>query len=548
MPPDVTLRHRVPGSVSAEVVELRAQRRGQGRDRSCARGAPWAVPTAQRWPGRRRRAPRGLPLVVSGVERRRHHRRASARAGWGTAARAIVGCSGIVARAAGRPRPGRVGPGAAAGPGRPRVMTRGLRVRLRAPHGARVHRCPHRPDRARRGRRATLADRRRPLLVGRPRRGPRPRSPSSSATCPLTSTRSRRGWRPTTRSTGPCPRPGRWCRPLDRRLRRPRRDPGRRRRRRAARAAAGWAGNLVTALARSAAGPSASSPTSRATRRHARHPGLAEGRPVRRVVRRLQHPARHPRRHARLLPRQGPRVAGHDPPRRPARVRLRAGHRAPDRVMLRKAYGGAYIVMDSKTHGQRPALAWPSAEIAVMGAKGAVEILHRRANPDDRARLGADYEARLLNPYVAAERGSVDAVIDPAETRGRLAAALEVLATKREPAVAPQPRRTPPSEKKPHRQRAAPPPAHLGRVGASRPARRSAEAGAGPGRRWPRRRPRTPRRCSTRTRPRPGKGPDGPARRVGRLGRWAGPRRPRRPRPAPDRHRRFPGRGARPST
>ena len=101
-------------------------------------------------------------------------------------------------------------------------------------------------------------------------------------------------------------------------------------------------------------------------------------------------------------------------------------------LTLRKSYGGAFIVMDSKTMGNDLALAWPTAEIAVMGARGAVEILHRRAEPDERATLEADYEARLLNPYLAAERGLLDAVIDPSETRVEIANALEVLATKRE--------------------------------------------------------------------------------------------------------------------
>ena len=67
-----------------------------------------------------------------------------------------------------------------------------------------------------------------------------------------------------------------------------------------------------------------------------------------------------------------------------------------------------------------------------MGAKGAVEILHRQANETERADLVAAYEERLLNPYIAAERGSVDRVIDPAHTRSELAAALDVLAGKRE--------------------------------------------------------------------------------------------------------------------
>ena len=101
-------------------------------------------------------------------------------------------------------------------------------------------------------------------------------------------------------------------------------------------------------------------------------------------------------------------------------------------VTLRKSYGGAYIVMDSRYMGNDLMLAWPSAEIAVMGAKGAVEILHRDADEDERAGLVAAYEERLLNPYIAAERGSVDRVIEPADTRSELAAALDVLAGKRE--------------------------------------------------------------------------------------------------------------------
>src|SRR3546814_4089870 len=80
--------------------------------------------------------------------------------------------------------------------------------------------------------------------------------------------------------------------------------------------------------------------------------------------------------------------------------------------------------MDCRTMGSDLYLAWPSAEIAVMGAKGAVEILHRRETPERREELERDYDARFLNPYVAADRGSVDAVIDPADTRREVAAAL----------------------------------------------------------------------------------------------------------------------------
>lgn len=95
-------------------------------------------------------------------------------------------------------------------------------------------------------------------------------------------------------------------------------------------------------------------------------------------------------------------------------------------VILRKSYGGAYIVMSSKHIGGDVVLAWPSAEIAVMGAKGAVEILYKReitAAEDPKAeakKRTREYEELFLSPRQAAERGFVDAVIDPAETRRRL--------------------------------------------------------------------------------------------------------------------------------
>ena len=101
-------------------------------------------------------------------------------------------------------------------------------------------------------------------------------------------------------------------------------------------------------------------------------------------------------------------------------------------LTLRKSYGGAYIVMDSRYMGNDLMLAWPSAEIAVMGAKGAVEILHRDANDEEKLSLESSYEERLLNPFVAAERGSVDRIIEPAETRSEIASALELLSEKRE--------------------------------------------------------------------------------------------------------------------
>lgn len=104
-------------------------------------------------------------------------------------------------------------------------------------------------------------------------------------------------------------------------------------------------------------------------------------------------------------------------------------------VILRKSYGGAYIVMDSKRMGNDLCLAWPWAELAVMGAGQAAAILQRRATPEQRAAFEAEYTERLLNPYVAAERGYVDAVIEPAETRREIARGLALLDDKREQLV-----------------------------------------------------------------------------------------------------------------
>jgi propionyl-CoA carboxylase beta chain len=107
-------------------------------------------------------------------------------------------------------------------------------------------------------------------------------------------------------------------------------------------------------------------------------------------------------------------------------------------VITRKAYGGAYDVMGSKHLRADINLAWPSAEIAVMGAQGAVNILHRRTIADasdadaKRKELVADYEEHFANPYIAAERGYIDAVIKPSATRLEVIRALRLLRSKRE--------------------------------------------------------------------------------------------------------------------
>jgi acetyl-CoA carboxylase carboxyltransferase component len=107
-------------------------------------------------------------------------------------------------------------------------------------------------------------------------------------------------------------------------------------------------------------------------------------------------------------------------------------------IVTRKAYGGAYVVMNSKSIGADLAFAWPSAEVAVMGPQGAVNIIFRKeldtaTDPEQRrAELIEEYSERFANPYIAAERGYVDDVIDPRDTRRVLVRSLEMLRTKRE--------------------------------------------------------------------------------------------------------------------
>ena len=99
-------------------------------------------------------------------------------------------------------------------------------------------------------------------------------------------------------------------------------------------------------------------------------------------------------------------------------------------LITRKAYGGAYIVMSSKNTGADVCMAWPQAEIAVMGASGAVNILYRKASAEEKAAAAAAYEEEFSNPYRTAERGLIDEVIMPRDTRRKLICALEMCRNK----------------------------------------------------------------------------------------------------------------------
>jgi acetyl-CoA carboxylase carboxyltransferase component len=158
-----------------------------------------------------------------------------------------------------------------------------------------------------------------------------------------------------------------------------------------------------------------------------------------RFLRCLQHPAAHHCRRTRLPARQPAGVGRHHPPRRQTALVLFSEATVPKLLLVtRKDYGGSYLAMCSKDLGADMAFAWPTAEIAVMGAAGAANIIHRKEikGADDptakRAEKIAEYEDLFSNPYCAAERGYIDAVIEPAETRPRLIDALEIMCSKRE--------------------------------------------------------------------------------------------------------------------
>src|SRR5204862_284586 len=126
-------------------------------------------------------------------------------------------------------------------------------------------------------------------------------------------------------------------------------------------------------------------------------------------------------------------------------------------VITRKAYGGAYVVMNSKHLRADVSFAWPTAEIAVMGAEGAVNIVFRKEiekaadSKSKRADLIDEYKRKFSTPYAAAERGFIDDVIEPAETRRRLIQSLRMLSTKRESVPAPVTEDHAPHDTKAHR-------------------------------------------------------------------------------------------------
>ena len=174
-------------------------------------------------------------------------------------------------------------------------------------------------------------------------------------------------------------------------------------------------------------------------RGRARHRLVREGGAVRAHVRRVQHPARHVRRRARVpagTEQEWGGIIRHGAKLLYAYCEATVPKLA---VITRKAYGGAYDVMSSKHIRADFNFAWPTAEVAVMGPEGAVNIVFRKEleEADDaearREELVADYRDQFANPYVAAERGYVDEVIEPRRTRAVLIDALQTSLTKREP-------------------------------------------------------------------------------------------------------------------
>ena len=135
--------------------------------------------------------------------------------------------------------------------------------------------------------------------------------------------------------------------------------------------------------------------------------------------------------------RPGPGVAGNDPPRGRAGLCLRRGHRAPYLPGGEKGLRRRLHRHGLQGHGQRPVRGMAERRAGRNGRpKQAVRIVHRREDEETQAKLAVEYREKFLNPYIAAERGYVDLVIDPAETRQTMARCLSALQTKRERLVA----------------------------------------------------------------------------------------------------------------
>ena len=322
--------------------------------------------------------------------------------GWGTAARALTRCSGRVPVLLAATGPGRVRPGAAARPGRPRRDDRGrLRLRERPAHGRDLHRrvARQRPSSA-----APASTPRAPgvaaLVVPDAERGHRrPRRPARlppvghrRGATPLVDRRSRRPADPRGRRVHP--------RLPHRRLRRARRRP-RASSTTASCSSCGRAGRRTSSppSPRSAAGRSASSPTSRWP-----SPARSTSRPRRRAPGSCRSATPSASRcspsSTRPASTRARTSSGAGMIRHGAQLAFAYARATVPRVavVLRKAYGGAYIVMDCRTMGSDLYLAWPSAEIAVMGAKGAVEILHRRETAERAAGARGRLRGALPQP------------------------------------------------------------------------------------------------------------------------------------------------------
>jgi propionyl-CoA carboxylase beta chain len=266
----------------------------------------------------------------------------------------------------------------------------------------------------------------------------RPSASCSATSRRTTSTPRRAAPAPTPRP--PRPGPGR-RRPrlVQQALRHARRDPPRGRRRRVLRGAAATTRPTSSWASRTWAGTRGHrrQPAGGAGRR-ARHQRLGQGGALRALLRRLQHPAGDLRGRAGLPARPGQEHGGII--KHGAKLLYAYCEATVPKltVITRKAYGGAYDVMSSKHIRGDYNVAWPTAEVAVMGPKGAVEILFKKEiaeAPDPAAAMDhrvAEYTEKFANPYVAASRGYLDDVIDPRETRPRLIGALTALQGKRD--------------------------------------------------------------------------------------------------------------------